>query len=109
MRAHPLGLWSARHDIPGDVLHGRLSVSSEAHVGTVPTVVPPRSPREEVTTVERCGWSLVWFASLIAGIGFWGSWTSWPAASVISPLLSLIGIAGIAAVWLVRDPVSRTM
>ena len=54
--------------------------------------------------VQRGGWTLVWFAVLIAGFGFWSSWTSWPGAAALAPLFVVAGIAGMAAAWIVADP-----
>jgi uncharacterized membrane protein len=53
---------------------------------------------------QRGGWTLVWFAVLTAGLGFWSQWTSWPGAAVLSVLLVVAGVAGIVATWLVPNP-----
>ena len=59
--------------------------------------------------VQRGGWTLVWFAVLTAGLGFWSAWTSWPGAAVLAPLLVVTGVAGMAATWLVADPRTRAL
>ncbi len=59
--------------------------------------------------VQRGGWTLVWFAVLTAGLGFWSAWTSWPGAAVLAPLLVVAGVAGMAATWLVADPRVRVL
>jgi uncharacterized membrane protein len=58
---------------------------------------------------QRGGWSLVWFAIVTTGLGFWSAWTSWPGAAVLAPLLVLAGLVGIAACWLVTDPRGRAL
>jgi uncharacterized membrane protein len=59
--------------------------------------------------VQRGGWTLVWFAVLTAGLGFWSSWTSWPGAAVLSVLLVVAGVAGIVATWLSPSPANGVL
>ncbi|MHB8219127.1 MAG: glycosyltransferase 87 family protein [Acidimicrobiales bacterium] len=61
------------------------------------------------TTIQRCGWSLVWFGVVTSGFGFWGSWPSWAGASVVAPLLTLGGLSGIVATWLLPRPWLRAV
>ena len=58
---------------------------------------------------QRGGWTLVWFAVVTTGLGFWSSWTSWPGAAVLAPLFVLAGLVGIIACWLVADPRSHVL
>jgi hypothetical protein len=59
--------------------------------------------------VQRGGWTLVWFAVLTTGLGFWSAWTSWPGAAGLAPLFVLVGLIGIIATWLVADPFGRVL
>jgi uncharacterized membrane protein len=59
--------------------------------------------------VQRGGWTLVWFAVITAGLGFWSGWTSWPGAAAVAPLLVVAGVAGMAATWLVDDPSAHAL
>ncbi len=84
--------------------------------GQRPREADPRAPTpadtasaESGTVIQRCGWSLVWFGILTAGLGLWSEWSSWPGAAVVAPLLVCSGIAGTVAVWLVRDPTARVI
>jgi uncharacterized membrane protein len=61
-------------------------------------------PDEASLLAQRGGWTLVWFAIITAGLGFWSAWTSWPGAAALAPLLVLIGIGGTVACWLVANP-----
>jgi uncharacterized membrane protein len=68
-----------------------------------------RTPGEWGILAQRGGWTLVWFAVLTTGLGFWSAWTSWPGAAALAPLFVLAGLIGIIACWLVPDPRSRAL
>ena len=58
---------------------------------------------------QRGGWTLVWFAVVTTGLGFWSSWTQWPGAAALAPLFVLVGLIGIVACWLVTDPRAKAL
>jgi hypothetical protein len=58
---------------------------------------------------QRGGWTLVWFAVVTTGLGFWSAWTQWPGAAALAPLFVLVGLIGIVACWLVTDPRARAL
>jgi hypothetical protein len=64
---------------------------------------------EPGTLAQRGGWTLVWFAVVTTGLGFWSSWTSWPGAAAVAPLFVLVGLLGIIACWVVPNPWSRVL
>lgn len=74
---------------------------------STPSLADPSTDRtwdEPGDLSQRAGWTLVWFAVVTTGLGFWSAWTSWPGAAALAPLLVLTGLVGIIACWLVPDP-----
>ncbi|HEX4163746.1 MAG TPA: hypothetical protein VHZ05_14700, partial [Acidimicrobiales bacterium] len=84
---------------------------SDEHAASVNVADRPadRMWGEPALLVQRGGWTLVWFAVLTTGLGFWSSWTSWPGAAAFAPLFVLVGLLGIIACWLVADPRARAL
>jgi len=77
----------------------------EPPAGSVTDREVTRSDIQRLTA--RAGWSLVWFGTLMSGLGAWAWWSSWPGAAVIAPLIVAVGIVGTAAGWLVERPEGR--
>jgi hypothetical protein len=109
----PLSGGTARHSGTADPRPApNESPSDHEDLGSVP-VDPGAAARglgepPSGILVERCGWSLVWFAVLVGGLDLWESWTAWSLAGWVAPLLVLVSIGGLAATW-VRSPRSRAL
>ena len=89
---------------------GRVPLTGEHSVPVDVTDGPAdRTWGEAGTLVQRGGWTLVWFAVVTTGLGFWTAWTSWPGAAAVAPLFILAGLVGIVACWVVGNPRSRTL
>lgn len=77
-----------------------------------PSVAEPSADRmwsDPGGLAQRAGWTLVWFAVVTAGLGFWSAWTQWPGAAALAPLLVLVGLIGIIACWLVPNPRAQAL
>lgn len=89
---------------------GRISLTGQ-HSGllSVADGAADRTSGEPGILVQRAGWTLVWFAVVTTGLGFWSAWTSWPGAAALAPLFVLAGLIGIVVCWLVDDPRARAL
>jgi uncharacterized membrane protein len=89
---------------------GRVPLTGEHSAAlSVADEATDRMKGEPGILVQRGGWTLVWFAVLTTGLGFWSAWTSWPGAAALAPLFVLAGLIGIIATWLVADPFARAL
>jgi len=81
-----------------------LPASTSSPAGGPGLSAGPVDPPGASSTLERCGWSLVWLGTIVSGLAFWGAWSSWPPGGYLAPLVVALGIAGLAATWLVPSP-----
>jgi hypothetical protein len=89
---------------PAPTATGRAPSTTESngvngHLGTADVF-----GRHQVTQLERCAWSVVWLAVLIAGCDLWGSWWSSPIVDVMAPALVAVALAGAIMCWCSASP-----